>query len=406
MLHIGYYVQQSAFDKCTQTDINPQTAARKLEGRFVSGYLENSLQLDLLAFSPATTFPGNPQVYFPGSTRHGPSGDMIECPVVNLPFLKHLSRFVGSLINIFRWCRRVPPEGRVLSVYSVHTPFLLSCVLAKLRYGARFFVIVPDLPQFMNHGRHKNRVTRALKRIDLAIISHLMSKASGFAVITERTGLRLCEAKPIPFVVIEAIADIEAFPMPVDSLYPKKVFLYTGGLTTGYGVSDLLIAFEQISAGRNDIELWLCGRGELVPHIEGLAAENPAIRYLGYLSQDNLNQIFPDVFCFINSRDPDGEFVKYSFPSKLLEYMVTGIPVLTTRLSGVPREYDEYLNFIEGAGPHCIKVGVEELLLEDISTLREKGLGARQFAMSQKTAAVQVGKFLRLIDTKVEYNVR
>jgi len=39
--------------------------------------------------------------------------------------------------------------------------------------------------------------------------------------------------------------------------------------------------------------------------------------------------------------------VRYSFPSKLIEYMASATPVLTTRLPGIPPEYEPYVYWIE-----------------------------------------------------------
>ena len=45
----------------------------------------------------------------------------------------------------------------------------------------------------------------------------------------------------------------------------------------------------------------------------------------------------------INPRNStDGEFVEYSFPSKNLEYLVTGIPTILCKLPGMPIEYFDY----------------------------------------------------------------
>lgn len=49
----------------------------------------------------------------------------------------------------------------------------------------------------------------------------------------------------------------------------------------------------------------------------------------------------------INPRPSNEEFTKYSFPSKNLEYMASGTPLLATDLPGIPAEYKRYEYIIE-----------------------------------------------------------
>ena len=45
----------------------------------------------------------------------------------------------------------------------------------------------------------------------------------------------------------------------------------------------------------------------------------------------------------VNPRPTTEEFTIYSFPSKNMEYMASGTPLLTTKLPGMPEEYHQYV---------------------------------------------------------------
>jgi glycosyltransferase involved in cell wall biosynthesis len=49
----------------------------------------------------------------------------------------------------------------------------------------------------------------------------------------------------------------------------------------------------------------------------------------------------------LNPRDPSWRGTPYSFPSKLLEYLTTGKPIISTRLPGIPAEYFEVLRPVD-----------------------------------------------------------
>ena len=49
----------------------------------------------------------------------------------------------------------------------------------------------------------------------------------------------------------------------------------------------------------------------------------------------------------MNPRFTGAEYTLYSFPSKNIEYMVSGTPVITTRLAGIPDDYYPYVFVFE-----------------------------------------------------------
>ncbi len=202
--------------------------------------------------------------------------------------------------------------------------------------------------------------------------------------------------RTLPYLVIEGMIDASAGAI-AKNIVEKKVFFYAGGLNAEYGVQSLLSAFQVLSEVDEDVELWLCGKGELVSDIEILTNKYKNIRYFGYLSQPDIDRLMGDVFCLMNCRNPNDDFVKYSFPSKLLEYLVSGIPILTTKLPGVPNEYDEYLNYLDGSDSGCIVEGVMKILQQNDEYLLQKASRGRDFVLSKKNSKIQISKFIDLI---------
>ena len=78
------------------------------------------------------------------------------------------------------------------------------------------------------------------------------------------------------------------------------------------------------------------------------------IRYFGFVSHERALELQAKAALLINPRSPKGVFTRYSFPSKTLEYMRSGKPVVCHRLEGIPEEYDPYLQYIEGEGAGAI----------------------------------------------------
>ena len=90
--------------------------------------------------------------------------------------------------------------------------------------------------------------------------------------------------------------------------------------------------------------------------------------------------------------------MKYSFPSKTMEDMSTGTPVLTTRLPCLPEEYLPHLYFIEKETPQGVAEALKRVLSEPEEALNQKGCQARRFVLEQRNNVEQAAKVLAMLE--------
>ena len=108
----------------------------------------------------------------------------------------------------------------------------------------------------------------------------------------------------------------------------------------------------------------------------------------------------------VNFRSSNDLFTKYSFPSKLFEYMVSGTPVLTTKLQGIPPSYFQYLYISPGESIEELKFQILRIISKEESELNEFGQQAAKFILHNKTPKYQVDQIwemLRQLNNKI-YN--
>ncbi|MDY0292929.1 MAG: hypothetical protein RBR02_11415, partial [Desulfuromonadaceae bacterium] len=108
-----------------------------------------------------------------------------------------------------------------------------------------------------------------------------------------------------------------------------------------------------------------------------------------------------DASLLVNPRPTEGEYTKYSFPSKTLEYMVSGTPVLTAELPGIPLEYYDYLWFFEENGSG-LERALRYILSKKNTELEKFGEKSRDFALRYKNNISQAAKTIELINRVVE----
>ena len=190
-----------------------------------------------------------------------------------------------------------------------------------------------------------------------------------------------------PFCVVEGIAS------KIDSISENKKInglkniLYTGTLHKKFGILNLLAAFKQISD--KDYRLIICGIGDSEDIIKKAAEEDPRIIYKGQLPREEILILQREAAVLVNPRQANEEFTKYSFPSKNLEYLSSGIPVIAYKLEGIPDEYDPYIFYVKDNSIESLKDKLIEVCECSDGFAYEKSIKAKDFVLKNKNEVAQ-----------------
>ena len=144
-------------------------------------------------------------------------------------------------------------------------------------------------------------------------------------------------------------------------------------------------------------QLQIYGPGDYVEELQEIAKEDRRIFYGGMLLNTQIVEEEQKATLLVNPRPTDEEYVKYSFPSKTMEYMASGTPVLTTVLPGMPKEYYPYVYLLEDETAEGIAAKLKQVLLQSDGALFEKGCAARSFVLDTRNNIVQAGKILDML---------
>ena len=104
----------------------------------------------------------------------------------------------------------------------------------------------------------------------------------------------------------------------------------------------------------------------------------------------------------VNPRPRAPEYTKYSFPSKNMEYMVSGTPTLTTVLPGMPTEYYPYVYLLEDESPDGVAAKLKEIFSASFEERKQKALSARRFVLETKSNIVQSRKIRDFLRSEFE----
>lgn len=296
---------------------------------------------------------------------------------------------LAHFFKMLRYCKRYIHNNHIEAIIcDAISPIysLLSILLSKL-HRIPSIAIVTDIPVIMQAG-NKSIITR--------FSQYLITKHDGYVLLTAPMN-KLVNPKCKPFIIMEGLCDAQSsiegrHNKPLD----KTVILYTGSLSFNTGIKNLVEAFKMIN--RDNIELWIYGGGPAEGFIIDQSKRYPFIKYGGVVSNAEAASLQRKASVLINPRPTDISYAEYSFPSKIMEYMSSGTPVLTTRLAGIPGEYFDYVYSINDDSVEGIYESLSFVLNLEEDQRREMGKRARSFVLTNKNNRKQGERIIDLIN--------
>ncbi|MBO7520306.1 MAG: glycosyltransferase [Clostridia bacterium] len=308
---------------------------------------------------------------------------------VNLPVLRQLSIFLGSFFGVLK-NKKQNDTYIICDCLNIANAYgmMLAAKLRKIPVAT----IVTDIPDMMSQGGLARRINnRFFKSVD------------GFILLTEQMNSRI-NKKSKPHIVLEGHVDSSPAAINAEEkeelISGKKVIIYAGGIQKEYGIANLTEGF--ILANLKNCKLHIYGDGDYRGELESIAKERADVKYFGVRDNSEVVKAEQAAALLINPRPSAPEYTKYSFPSKNMEYMVSGTPVLTTKLPGMPEEYYPYVYLIEDETPLGISNTLKSVLSLSADERNKKGASARQFVLSNKSNVKQAKKIIDFLGEEVK----
>jgi len=261
----------------------------------------------------------------------------------------------------------------------------LSALLAARLRRIPCVCIVTDLPEMLSMGK-----------MSLKICNFVLRHCTHYVLLTEAMNGYLGN-KDKPYVVLEGHSDItmrDVIPSREKKLKPR-VCMYAGCISKDYGLDTLVEGFRR--ADLSDAQLHLYGPCDFEEELKDISREDPRVVYGGMLLNTEIVDKEMEATLLVNPRPTWEEYVKYSFPSKTMEYMSTGTPVLTTVLPGMPKEYHPYVYLLEDESAEGIAGKLRQLMELSDEELFQKGCAGRAFVLDTRNNVIQAGKILEML---------
>tara|TARA_B110000196_G_scaffold319212_1_gene336573 strand:- start:11483 stop:12691 length:1209 start_codon:yes stop_codon:yes gene_type:complete len=339
ILFLGFYVSKKSMGTIMLKDKYPSIQTYKYSLGLLRS-ISNKHRVKVVSVLPVSDYPMYSDLLVKGKRYsedfNGSSIDVSEVSFFNRGLMKLVTRFILVLIRCFSLIAKRRPK--FLLVYSVHVPFMIIGVILSLIFRIKLIGVWTD-PPAVSHAID-GRLKKILRGLEFKISCFLMKRYAGAVVLSKHLALDFMPGKP--YLVVESIlndyADSEINKKPILGI--KKI-VYTGSVNKKYGIPEILKAIESIA--RIDFEFHIYGSGDYQLEVERFCEKDSRVFFHGFVIQDEIANILSEADFLINIRSSSDGFVKYSFPSKITEYMASGTPVIATMLPGMPSAYENLI---------------------------------------------------------------
>jgi glycosyltransferase involved in cell wall biosynthesis len=297
-------------------------------------------------------------------------------------YLKHhrfyIFHIIQYFINGYRLIKRLIKDHTYITVY-MDTNTLSNNLIYRVfknHHGIHWIGVVTDNPYLLSNPSH----SRSKKLIK----AHQTYDA--YLCLTPALD-KLFNPYHQPNIIIPGICE----PKKSFGRHPRKYIFFAGALYNRYGVRDLVEAF--ILLNNPHIDLIIAGYGPEVSYLELKHQTYPNIKFLGLLSQKQIDEYLVNAHILVNPRPINPDFDLYAVPSKLFDYFSSGTPVLSTYHAQLEKIFKNTCTWTEHSGSQAIYIHLKHMLEEDYALLEQRAQQAKAIAI-QKFSTDSVGQLL------------
>ncbi|WP_324721862.1 glycosyltransferase [Salinimicrobium sp. HB62] len=236
-----------------------------------------------------------------------------------------------------------------------------------------------------------------------------LKNVDGYITMTQNLANFYCKLKPKPFFLVSSITDIDRFTKtPELPASKKKRITYMGNMELSKdNVDNIIRAFAFLASKRDDIELYLYGnptpqdKKYLINLSKTLRVESKV--FFGFAEFNKVPDLLANSQILVSSQ-PKTKRAEGGFPTKLGEYLATGVPVLLTNVGEISKfvKHKEHVFFSNPEDPEDFANELQ-WILANYSFAKEVGSRGKEVVLkkySHITAGKGILNFIKYLNQK------
>ncbi len=376
------------FDFCVENK-GASIAGNKMQLSIIKGLQSKCNNvMDVVSITPTAPFPVVKRILVNYRKKNISNGiRTVLIPFVNIPYIKQVTQILNTILFSMHWgIKNRNTSNKIVYCYNYHPHISIPSIILKKVFKCKIICLLADPLIDLNcrQGIQKT-IWNAMEKI-----SEINLKAFDGIVAVNKNSVEKY-AKSIPYIVVEGGVDYENVSKENQKIQKKesdsKVILFAGALYEYNGIRTLIQAIKLIN--EKSISLHIYGDGPLRDYVLLEAKEDHRIVYKGLVSNEVVVKAQKEADILANPRPTTEMISLYTFPSKLLEYMTSGTPVITTKLNGITDDYFPYLFIVENESAQCLASMIKHVISIDQTQLNDFGEDAKNFIINNKNWNIQ-----------------
>lgn len=329
------------------------------------------------------------------NNRNNKKDKVIGC--VNIKYIGIFHKSIRLEKQICRWLDE-SEDNRHILFYSNDISFMRIIKSLKAKCPeVKITVLITDLNEFdkdpVKPQNFKQKIKKWMFDYRINSVYSNMDHADSFVLLADkmREYIRIGER---PYIICEGICNYQVPHKPLPKENEIIKILYSGNLHERYGILNVIQAVIELGSM---FKLTICGDGDSRAEVEKYSSEHANIEYLGMLPNEKVIELQQGSDLLVNSMPNFGRHTELSFPSKIMEYMAQGRPVMCHKVPGIPDEYDEFLLYFDNNTISGIKNSLQRFKEMSYDKKEILAINNRNFIIEKKNQFIQTRRIIKLI---------
>ena len=374
-----------------QSGRDPGFAVQKFNRLLAHGLYENGNNVTILSAPPVGRH--NSKKLWWGINEEEENGIVYHyLSFFNLPVIRQIFLTVGSFFKVKRLIRKQKVDAVICDV--LNAGLCAAAIVACRHTSTQVVGVMTDMPGLMVRFGNNQKMP-FITRMATNLMKWSFDKYDKFVFLTE--AMNVVNTYNRPYIIMEGMSDTNmAKRQKVLNQGAEHFVMYAGGLHERYGLKKLTEAFMMVKD--DNLRLTIFGSGPFAEELQNkYCKEDTRIQFMGVAPNSEVIEMELKATLLVNPRPTEEEFTKYSFPSKNIEYMASGTPLLTTKLPGMPKEYYPYIFLINDETVEGYAEALKKGLAHSDEELYAFGENAKSFVVNNKNNIEQAKRVLQLI---------
>ncbi len=303
---------------------------------------------------------------------------------LNVQPLKPITAGLSVMAAILGWGWRHRRGRRLVHCVNLTMPPGVFVLLAARLIGAKATLSVLDIAE--PGGVVPNRL---FTRLDYWMQRRILRRFDGFMVVSQAIADDFAPGRPV--------CRIEGGIRQTDFLArvpdrrrraagePFRLVL-SGTLDVFNGVRLVLDAAKLLPPG---FEVVVAGAGPLEGEVRARAKDDRTIDFKGFRTFEEMLELYSTADLLLNVRLTKAMNTRYFYPSKMMEFLASGVPVLSTCTGHTEEEFGDFVYLLRDETPEGLGALVTRIASSDPDERAAMGRRAREYMFANKTWDIQ-----------------